>query len=33
MDLRDGTATMSLDGSSHRVSLRNLDARGLRTVI
>jgi glycine betaine catabolism A len=33
MDLRDGMATMSLDGSSHGVSLRNLDARGLRTVI
>jgi Rieske 2Fe-2S family protein len=33
MDLRDGMATMSLDGSSQGVSLRNLDTRGLRTVI
>ena len=33
MDLRDGMATMSLDGRSGGVSLRNLDARGLRTVV
>src|SRR5215467_8337743 len=33
MDLRDGIATMSLDGSSHGVPLRALDDRGLRTVI
>jgi Rieske 2Fe-2S family protein len=33
MDLRDGMATMSLDGASHGVSLRNLDEEGLRTVI
>ena len=33
MDLRDGMATMSLDGASHGVSLRALDAKGLRTVI
>ena len=33
MDLRDGVATMSLDGSSGGVPLRGLDAQGLRTVI
>ncbi|HEY2442665.1 MAG TPA: aromatic ring-hydroxylating dioxygenase subunit alpha [Streptosporangiaceae bacterium] len=33
MDLRDGMATMSLDGRSHGVPLRGLDAAGLRTVI
>ena len=33
MDLRDGMATMSLDGSSSGVPLRGLDATGLRTVI
>jgi glycine betaine catabolism A len=33
MDLRDGMATMSLDGSSHSDPLRGLDAHGLRTVI
>jgi glycine betaine catabolism A len=33
MDLRDGMATMSLDGTSHGVALRHLDAQGLRTVI
>jgi Rieske 2Fe-2S family protein len=33
MDLRDGMATMSLDGSSAGVPLRGLDAVGLRTVI
>jgi glycine betaine catabolism A len=33
MDLRDGMDTMSLDGVSHGVPLRGLDARGLRTVI
>jgi Rieske 2Fe-2S family protein len=33
MDLRDGMATMSLDGASHGVALRGLDAKGLRTVI
>jgi Rieske 2Fe-2S family protein len=33
MDLRDGMATMSLDGQSHGVPLRGLDAQGLRTVI
>jgi Rieske 2Fe-2S family protein len=33
MDLRDGMATMSLDGSSGGVPLRGLDSRGLRTVI
>jgi Rieske 2Fe-2S family protein len=33
MDLRDGMATMSLDGSSDGVPLRGLDAHGLRTVI
>jgi Rieske 2Fe-2S family protein len=33
MDLRDGMATMSLDGSSGGVPLRGLDAAGLRTVI
>ena len=33
MDLRDGMATMSLDGSSAGVPLRGLDAQGLRTVI
>ena len=33
MDLRDGMATMSLDGQSKGVPLRGLDAEGLRTVI
>jgi glycine betaine catabolism A len=33
MDLRDGMATMSLDGTSGGVPLRGLDAVGLRTVI
>jgi len=33
MDLRDGMATMSLDGVSHGVHLRGLDAQGLRTVV
>jgi len=33
MELRDGMATMSLDGASHGVPLRKLDARGLRTVV
>ena len=33
MDLRDGMATMSLDGASHGAALRGLDAKGLRTVI
>jgi phenylpropionate dioxygenase-like ring-hydroxylating dioxygenase large terminal subunit len=33
MDLRDGMATMSLDGSSGGVPLRGLDATGLRTVL
>jgi Rieske 2Fe-2S family protein len=33
MDLRDGMATMSLDGLSQGVPLRGLDDRGLRTVI
>ncbi|HEY4703165.1 MAG TPA: SRPBCC family protein, partial [Streptosporangiaceae bacterium] len=33
MDLRDGMATMSLDGTSHAPALRGLDAAGLRTVI
>ena len=33
MDLRDGMATMSLDGSSSGAPLRGLDATGLRTVI
>ena len=33
MDLRDGMATMSLDGTSSGVPLRGLDAAGLRTVI
>jgi Rieske 2Fe-2S family protein len=33
MDLRDGMDTMSLDGVSHGVPLRGLDATGLRTVI
>jgi phenylpropionate dioxygenase-like ring-hydroxylating dioxygenase large terminal subunit len=33
MDLRDGMATMSLDGASHGDPLRRLDAMGLRTVI
>jgi Rieske 2Fe-2S family protein len=33
MDLRDGMDTMSLDGASHGVPLRGLDAKGLRTVI
>jgi glycine betaine catabolism A len=33
MDLRDGMATMSLDGASHGVPLRGLDEKGLRIVI
>jgi len=33
MDLRDGMATMSLDGVSHGTQLRGLHASGLRTVI
>jgi Rieske 2Fe-2S family protein len=33
MDLRDGMATMSLDGRSHGVALRGLGETGLRTVI
>ncbi|HXP20500.1 MAG TPA: aromatic ring-hydroxylating dioxygenase subunit alpha [Streptosporangiaceae bacterium] len=33
MDLRDGMATMSLDGASHGVPLRGLDSTGLRTVV
>jgi Rieske 2Fe-2S family protein len=33
MELRDGMATMSLDGTSHGVPLRGLDAEGLRSVI
>ena len=33
MDLREGMATMSLDGRSHGVPLRGLDEQGLRTVI
>ncbi|HEU5419870.1 MAG TPA: aromatic ring-hydroxylating dioxygenase subunit alpha [Streptosporangiaceae bacterium] len=33
MDLRDGMATMSLDGTSQGAPLRGLDAQGLRTVI
>ena len=33
MDLRDGMDTMSLDGTSLGVPLRDLDATGLRTVI
>jgi glycine betaine catabolism A len=33
MDLRDGIATMSLDGASHGVALRGLDQTGLRTVL
>jgi glycine betaine catabolism A len=33
MDLREGMATMSLDGSSGGGPLRGLDAQGLRTVI
>jgi len=33
MDLRDGMATMSLDGASHGVPLRGLDEKGLRVVI
>jgi Rieske 2Fe-2S family protein len=33
MDLRDGMATMSLDGASHGAALRGLDGPGLRTVI
>jgi Rieske 2Fe-2S family protein len=33
MDLRDGMATMSLDGASQGVPLRGLDPKGLRTVI
>jgi len=33
MELRDGMATMSLDGASHGAPLRGLDEKGLRTVI
>src|SRR5262249_58049119 len=33
MDLRDGMATMSLDGSSSGEPLRGLDATGLRTIL
>jgi glycine betaine catabolism A len=33
MDLRDGMATMSLDGTSHGVPLRGLSGAQLRTVI
>ena len=33
MELRDGMETMSLDGTSHGVRFRNLDAQGLRSVI
>jgi Rieske 2Fe-2S family protein len=33
MDLRDGMATMSLDGASHGEPLRGLDATALRTVV
>jgi len=33
MDLRDGMATMSLDGSSSGAPLRGLDATGLRSVL
>jgi Rieske 2Fe-2S family protein len=33
MELRDGMATMSLDGLSSGIPLRGLDATGLRTVI
>jgi glycine betaine catabolism A len=33
MDLRDGMATMSLDGTSHGVPLRGLSSAQLRTVI
>jgi glycine betaine catabolism A len=33
MDLRDGMATMSLDGSSHAVPLRGLSGAGQRTVL
>jgi len=33
MELRDGMATMSLDGASHGQPLRSLDEEGLRTVI
>jgi hypothetical protein len=33
MELRDGMATMSLDGTSHGAPLRALDEKGLRTVI
>jgi len=33
MDLRDGMATMSLDGCCGGLPLRGLDSRGLRTVI
>ena len=33
MDLRDGMATMSLDGSSGAAPLRGLDATGLRAVL
>jgi Rieske 2Fe-2S family protein len=33
MDLREGMATMSLDGASHAVPLRGLAGEGLRTVV
>lgn len=33
MDLRDGMATMSLDGASHGLPLRGLDAEQLRKVL
>ncbi|MEP7025699.1 MAG: RHO alpha subunit C-terminal catalytic domain-containing protein, partial [Actinomycetota bacterium] len=33
MELREGMTTMSLDGVSHGVPLRGLDAQGLRSVI
>jgi glycine betaine catabolism A len=33
MELRDGMATMSLDGSSQGMALRGLDETGLRTVL
>ncbi len=33
MDLRDGMATMSLDGASHGAALRGLDGKGRRRVI
>src|ERR1700734_2325759 len=33
MELRDGMDPMALDGRSHGIPLRGLDAQGLRTVI